>query len=154
MKREGFTVFWTMAEIEAGWLKVVAHLRAKKQFSKVTKDGIALVWDLMNGNIDELLKQFPFVQEAMCQRTPPPPADNDDILKELEEIKLLIQDRPAADGGAIQSGPRPIAAPQFALPLIDADDDNTLNFTQQTGGGNIAGMMARVQGMMESAKEH
>lgn len=158
MARVGFSVFWTKAELDDGWNEIVTFLRKKKQFSKVVKDGIALVYDLMNGNTDELLRQFPFVREAIC---PPEPKDDSDLDKIADKVAARLEGKlqhnaafeiPDSRNAGFPAmkhagqGIGKLASHTIALPVFDDDDAqdtvvvNTAAY-QNTGANLIAGIL-------------
>lgn len=152
-----YTIRLTKQDVEMGLKVYMDELAAKRQLTAEIKLALTLVAQLRQGNNELLNKEFP--KACTAKPTPPPatPVPSVDMSQDIHDIKILLETRLPADGGqqpaAPSSGlgtgsPKPIAAPQFALPLVDEGDDNTLNFTQQTGGGNIRGMMDRVTDMM------
>src|SRR5258707_920428 len=65
-------------------LHIISELRARGSFSRTMRDGIRLMWDLMNGRTDILVELFPHVRDSLC-----PPQD-DKLREDIAELKRLI----------------------------------------------------------------
>jgi len=118
--RVGFTVFWTKQEIAKGWPKTMNDLRENRQFTKVIKDGIALVLDLMQGSTRELERQFPFVLAAIQQQS-------------------TVAPMPA---------PQKLSAGFIPIPTVE-DEDDELNMAQSSQEANASNFMSAFA-MMDS----
>lgn len=85
-------IFFRLArkdEYYAEMVQFVADLRKEGRLIRVLKQGLLLMWDLMNGNTDELLRQFPFVREAICP--PLDSSDMDEMKARMARMEKLLQ---------------------------------------------------------------
>lgn len=136
--------------------ETIAELKENKTFSKVVREGIRLMVDLWQGNLVALLTLFPWVEEAFFERFQKQQPELDHALREqLARLEYLMGQgiRPTINTGTIQTssplaGPKPLAAPSFALPRFDDDDGDTLIITKNHDTGsatNFVNMMKDLQ---------
>lgn len=124
------------------WLvDLIGYLKGQRVFARVIRDGLRLIWDLKNKNVDVLLELFPDVANWLqVKMTPPPPPP--DIAKLERQIAQLQQylieqggnqlpqppaDYPSMKPSGLQplGGMKPIAGglKPLSKPMVDDDDD-------------------------------
>jgi len=123
-------------------METIKTLKSKRAFSAVVRDGIRLIVDLREKNLDVLYELFPWVidrlaQEQVVIQSPPAPQNNkaledkiarlEDLILEITRGTLMIQaqstgQQPDSNRTGQLTG-KPLAAPQFALPNWDEEDD-------------------------------
>lgn len=124
-------------DIEA--LEIIQMMKSKREFRRSVMLGLKIVWELRQGRVDTLLKEFPDVVKLLqIKTTPPPPTDNSDILNEILRNQRLLLERgitadlppspiaaqPLSSGQKTLDAPKQITSKQFALPVFDDDDDD------------------------------
>lgn len=110
-------------------MEFIKYCKSTKQFARVVRDGIRLIWSLREGNMAILFELFPHLQRQFKP-------DGDELVEQFRQI--LLQQRPITiDSGVGQSAPKPALAPPpviapKAAPLADAGAiaDNFLAFIQ------------------------
>lgn len=75
----------------------VESLRKEGRLVKVLKNGLALMWDLMNNKTDVLISLFPWVKDSLCDA-----GGNDDITSLRLEIAALRKDMHQQQGSGIR----------------------------------------------------
>ena len=97
------------------------------------RDGIRLVSDLRNGNLDVLFELFPWVRaeflEYMASMQPQKSEAESAIAEQLSRIEeLLSSDKTLSPVtiGEGRGGSKKMAVPHVAAPVFDDDDDSPL----------------------------
>lgn len=134
-KEYRFWLYHDLAE-DVRIMEFIKYCKSTKQFARVVRDGIRLIWSLREGNMAILFELFPHLQRQFKP-------DGDELVEQFRQI--LLQQRPInVDSGAGQTTPKPalpagmkpaaappVAAPK-AAPVADAGAivDNFLAFIQ------------------------
>lgn len=118
-------------------LEIISEMKSKRTFRGSVIIGIRIVYELRQGRVDTLLKEFPQVVEWLQVKVTPP--DSGDIERRFERIERLIIEQ---GGNTIQpqtlimksvtpSAPAPVAEVKEAAPM-DASSiaDNFLSMFQ------------------------
>lgn len=121
-------------------MEFIQYCKATRQFAKVVRDGIRLVWSLREGNTAVLFELFPHLERQFKP-------DAEELIEQFRQMLLQHQaapePQPAQVGvGAEQGKPKALNAPKTILPLLDDDEDDTIVIKQSTGSGR--GMMANL----------
>lgn len=148
MARERFS-FWLDLSKDSELLiaETIDDLKAHRKFSWVVRTGIRIVTDLMRGRHESVIAEFPWLVDRIAEMLRKQQPDMTLTDEQWAVLRQLATAQPA-EMLPQQSSPKPMDVPQFAMPNVDADDDDTLNWTQQTGGGSVRAMMDRVTEMM------
>jgi hypothetical protein len=117
----------------------IEGLKQGRVFSQVVRDGIALIVDLWNGNIDVLLSLFPGIEEVFYKRfmDQKPTADYtlQEQLARLERLLLEQGNKPMA---VSSGGPKPLAVIAPGKPIRDEDDDVIVPIKKAKSSGTSA----------------
>ena len=104
--------------------EIIDDLKLRGTFSRAVRDGIRLMVDLWNGNLDVLLELFPGVENAFYERftrqQPVPEVAIHEQLARLESLLLQQGNTPVVN---TNSGPKPLNVPKIAGPQFDDADD-------------------------------
>ena len=124
----------------------IANLKTQGLYSKTVRDGIRLVSDLRDGNLDMLYELFPWVRaeflEYMAAVQPQLSDTEINIQQQLSRIEELL-----ANGDTTSSalnitsgggGPKPMKIPSISPPDFDDHDDAPLIVTKAAASGNTA----------------
>ena len=121
----------------------ITNLKTQGLYSKTVRDGIRLVSDLREGNLDVLFELFPWVRAEFLEyvaSAQPQKSDTEiNIQKQLARIEELLANGEAAmpapkiANGA--GGPKGIKAPAVAGPLLDDDNDVELTIKKTKTDG-------------------
>ena len=104
-----------------------AHVRDVLDFCKgerrevtVIRHAITLYWALENGNLDALFEVFPQYKAQFAPNT----VDALEQFMQILQRQQIVQ--PAQEPQSVgQGGPKQIAAPNFAMPVFEEDDEPT-----------------------------
>jgi hypothetical protein len=120
----------------------IQYCKSTRQFARVVRDGIRLIWSLREGNTSVLFELFPHLER---QFNP----DAEDLIAQFRDMLLQHRNQPALQpvqienghGQVEQGGRKLLSAVKIDLPLLDEDDDrDTLVLTKKSGmvtGGNL-----------------
>lgn len=116
----------------------IEALKQGRVFSQVVRNGIALIVDLWNGNIDVLLSLFPWVEEAFYKRfSEQQPATNYTLQEHLARLERLLLEQEnilMAQGG----GPKQLAVTAPVKPSHEEDDDEIVPIRKAKSSGTSA----------------
>jgi hypothetical protein len=131
-------------------MEFIQYCKATRQFARVVRDGIRLIWSLREGNTDVLFELFPHLERQFKP-------DAEELIEQFRQMLMQQQvaapvPQPAplaiADGAAEQGGKKSLAAVKVALPLLDDDDDgDTLVLKRKTSGVNGSNLLAGILGL-------
>lgn len=98
----------------------IQYCKSTRQFAKVVRDGIRLIWSLREGNTTVLFELFPHLER---QFNP----DAEELIAEFREMLLsrptTIQQVTPPQGAVGEGGHKKLADVKIDLPLLDDDDD-------------------------------
>jgi hypothetical protein len=118
---------------ESELAELIADLKAQRTFSRVVRDGICLMVDLCQGNLDVLLALFPWVEDAFYERfAAQQPASDHALQEQFAKLERLL----TAQGNA------PTAAtgdsPNVAQHTRPDGDEGMVPIKQAKSSGNSA----------------
>ena len=101
----------------------IDHYKRQRQFTRIIRDGIRLMWSLEQGNLDVLFELFPSVMDEFYQRALASHTPQDKVLAEhISRLERLLLEQ-----GSIPipstTGAKPLVAPQIAPPMLDDADE-------------------------------
>lgn len=131
--------------------ETIDNLKRNRKYQRAIIQGLKLIVSLWDGRVDILLEMFPWVADAICQHVPP--NNNEDVLKQLAELRIEIREQkqqqsrqprrddpipapPAGYPAMKQSGAGigTLSTHTFSLPIIDDDSDgDTIVLNKSTG---------------------
>lgn len=140
----------------------VAQLKKQRQFAETVRDGLRLILDLRAGSLSVLFELFPHLQERLTAQPAPvsqPPApDTSELAKEIATQLILRGGKDTLQ--MMQGGQQPdsnrtgqltgkqLAAPSFAMPTFDDDDDTpTVIVNRSTDMSSAANFLTALQHM-------
>ena len=109
-------------------MEFIQYCKTTRQFAKVVRDGIRLIWSLREGNTDILFELFPHLERRFNP-------DAEDLIAEFRDMLLSQRSAPVPqpvqiEATAGQGEKKSLQAVQLALPVIEDDDDDMLMVTQ------------------------
>lgn len=112
-------------------LEIIDCMKDKRTFRRSVMIGLRIVWELKHAKVDTLLKEFPQVVDWLKVKLTPPAPSGAGGLDEIINKKLdLILERgitdtalPPSPIAAQPAGLKALAAPAFAMPTFDDDED-------------------------------
>jgi len=127
-------------------MEFIQYCKATRQFARVVRDGIRLIWSLREGNTQVLFELFPHLERQFKP-------DAEELIEQFRQ--MLAQQRisapvgqpPLGEGRASEpSGQKSLATVKVSLPLLDDDDDgDTIVLTHKraavNGGNLLTGML-------------
>lgn len=133
-----------------------AHVRevldyAKSQRREVTviREAVTLYWALENGNLEALFEAFPQYKAHLTPSTPA--AGGGGPLDEIKGMLELIAAQQKTDNGLLMrsagQGPKQIAAPTFAMPIFEDDDQPTVIISKSTSMDSSMNFVNALKGM-------
>lgn len=140
--------------------EIIEYLKSKRQFRSSMMLGLKIVFEAGQGRYDTLLMSFPDVVEKLRIKVlppPPTPPDNTDLLKEILENQRLILEQGVASFPPMRPNEvvmqsttgKQIAAPTFALPVFEDDDDDlpTLKLAKSATNNATKNFLNGLQGL-------
>jgi hypothetical protein len=121
-------------------MEFIQYCKATRQFARVVRDGIRLIWSLREGNTDVLFELFPHLERQFKP-------DAEELIEQFRQMLMLQQvaapvPQPAplaiSNGAAEQGGKKSLAAVKIALPLLDDDDDGDTIVISKATDTNIS----------------
>jgi len=122
--------------------KLAEKIEALKQgrvFSQVVRDGISLIVDLWDGNLDVLLSLFPGVEEAFYKRfMEQQPAADYTFQEQLARLERLLLEQGNKPLAASSGGPKPLAVNMPIKPVQEEEDEVILPIKKAKSSGTSA----------------
>jgi hypothetical protein len=100
----------------------IENLKQGGAFTKAIRDGIHLIVDLWQGNLDVLLTLFPWVEEAFYQRFTEHQSETS-IQTQLARLEKLLIEQGSMPISSNPYQPKKLIAPQIAAPMQDDADE-------------------------------
>jgi hypothetical protein len=124
-------------------MEFIQYCKATRQFARVVRDGIRLIWSLREGNTNVLFELFPHLERHFKP-------DAEVLIEQFRQMLMQQQvaapvSQPAlvaASDTAEQGGKKSLAAVKVALPLLDDDDDGDTIVITKANDGNSDEAMA------------
>ncbi len=103
---------------------LIPILRKKRLYSRTIRDGIRLICDLRDGNMDVLFELFPWVKDKLSapSRVGETPAEKS-LRLQLERVEMLLKMQGAVPITSSTDGIKSMDVPQFDAPSFDEDED-------------------------------
>ena len=112
---------------ESSLADLIAELKQARTFSRVVRDGIRLVADLGQGDLDVLLTLFPWVEDAFYERfKEQQPASDSALQQQLARLEKLLIEQGSWPVDMSITGPKKLAIPITTPPINDNSDDSLL----------------------------
>ena len=122
--------------------EAIEDLKEQRAFIRAVRDGIRLVVDLWNGNLDVLLELFPGVEEAFYERfQQQQPASDASLQEQLARLESLLLQQGNAPVAMSNSGPKPLKVPEISGPKLDDDSDLIVMKKAQGDGSSAANFL-------------
>lgn len=125
-------------------MEFIQYCKSTRQFARVVRDGIRLIWSLREGNTRILFELFPHLER---QFNP----DAEDLIAQFRE--MLLQQRAQPQLAPVSSGvgeintPKSFSATKTTLPLLEDDDgDDTMVITRvsENNGKEVMSSLLKV----------
>ena len=129
----------------------ISELKRERRFASTIRDGIRLICDLRQGNVDVLFELFPWIKTKLLAEVQPLETAGARVLHEqLKRIEqqLLQQGNIPVQLPSLQSesGPKAMAVPQFEKPVYNDEDDLVIKKdTSATSAQNFINAMLTLQ---------
>ena len=126
-------------------MEFIQYCKSTRQFARVVRDGIRLVWSLREGNMSILFELFPHLER---QFNP----DAEDLIAQFRDMLLQHRNVPVQQpvqiesgiGQAEQGGQKLLSAQKIDLPLLDDDDDGDTLVINKVTTDNAKGFMSGI----------
>lgn len=119
--------------------QLIDYHKRQRQFSRVVRDGIRLMWSLGQGNLDVLFELFPWVMDTFYQRAlaehSPQGGPLVEQLARLEQLLLEQGNKPVATSSG---GPKPLAVSSPSKPRQVEEDEIIVPIKKAKTTGNSA----------------
>jgi hypothetical protein len=122
--------FWLYHDLneDSRLMEFIQYCKATRQFARVVRDGIRLIWSLREGNNAVLFELFPHLEREFKP-------DAEELIEQFRQMLLQhqatpVQPTPQLESGVEQGRPKAISAPNIVLPLLDDDGDDTIVITR------------------------
>lgn len=142
--------FWLYHDLveDIRLMEFIQYCKATRQFARVVRDGIRLVWSLREGNNAVLFELFPHLERQFKP-------DAEELIEQFRQMLMQHQQaapvpqQPQLSDGAGQGRPKLLSAAKIELPVLDEDDDDgdTIIITKKSGGANGSNLLAGVLGL-------
>jgi hypothetical protein len=137
--------FWLYHDLneDSRLMEFIQYCKATRQFARVVRDGIRLIWSLREGNNAVLFELFPHLERQFKP-------DAEELIEQFRQMLLQhqtapVQPTPQLESRAEQGGPKAISAPKIVLPLLDDDDDgDTIVITKASDSSISKEVMANM----------
>jgi len=127
--------------IDAHVGKILDYAKSQRREVTMIRDGVRLLWALQNDDLNVLFELFPHMQRQFKP-------DAEELIEQFRQMLMQYSSAPVQPVSQPlsmgQSGPKPLNAPQFALPLPDDDEedgDDTL-LVNRSSDSNANSVMA------------
>lgn len=137
--------FWLYHDLseDSRLMEFIAYCKATRQFARVVRDGIRLIWSLREGNTDVLFELFPHLERQFKP-------DAETLIEQFRQ--MLMQQQVAAPvqppaplpSGIEQGGKKLLGDVKVALPLLDDDDDGDTIVITKASDSNGKEVMANM----------
>lgn len=119
-------------------MEFIQYCKSTRQFARVVRDGIRLIWSLREGNLAILFELFPHMEH---QFNP----DAKDLIAQFREMLLQQRNAPVPqpvqiDSGIEQGGQKLLSTKKIDLPLLDDDDGDTIVIAKASGSNSKEAM--------------
>lgn len=114
-------------------------LKQGRVFSQVVRDGISLMVDLWNGNIDVLLSLFPRIEEVFYKRfMEQQPAADYSLQEQLARLERLLLEQGNNPLAASTGSPKSLTVTAPMRPICDEDDEVIVPIKKAKSNGDSA----------------
>lgn len=157
MARKRFE-FWLNDQRQEDWLvyelisKLKKPTKGQGQFTRAIREGLRLWASLRDGQVDVLLELFPWVREALAKSAPPASVSgvtNSELAKEIA-AQIILQGGTTGymtQSTSAPSGAKQIAAPSFAMPIFEEDDEPTVLIRASTSTDSSMNFVTALKNM-------
>jgi hypothetical protein len=119
--------------------QLIDYHKRQRQFSRVIRDGIRLMWSLGQGNLDILFELFPWVMDTFYQRALAERAPQEGPLTEqLARLERLLLEQGNQPMTTASAGPKHLAVTTQIMPLQDEEDDEIVLIKKAKSSGTSA----------------
>ena len=163
MARKRFE-FWLNDQRQEDWLvyeligKLKKPPKGQGQFTRAIREGLRLWTSLRDGQVDVLLELFPWVREALTKSIPTSSAGGRGQLDEIKSmLELIASQQQSYNGYLMQSATAPqpsgqgnirqLAAPSFAMPVFEDDDQPTVLICASTSTDSSMNFVSALRNM-------
>ena len=120
---------------DAHVLEVLNYAKSQRREVTIIRESIALYWALENGNLEALFDVFPQYKAQFAPST----------AEALEQFMQILKQQQIAQAPA--SGPKQIAAPSFAMPIFEEDDEPTVLIRASTSTDSSMNFVTALRNM-------
>ena len=121
-----------------------AHVRDVLDFCKgerrevtMIRKGVSLYWALEQGNLDVLFEMFPQYKAQFAPNT----------AETLEQFMGILRRQQVVQAPERAAGPKQIAAPNFAIPIFEEDDEPTVLIRTSTSTDSSMNFVTALKNM-------
>lgn len=138
--RERFMFWLDLAKDNEFYIaEMIAELKSTRRFTSTIRDGIRLICDLREGNLNVLFELFPWVRAEFLEymaSVQPQKSDAELViaehLRKIETVLLSDGNGPHLTSGG--GGPKPMAVPLIPAPDYDEDEQAMMLTVKRSEG--------------------
>ncbi len=130
--------------------QIIEWLKLDRDFVGAIRDGLRLIWDLRSGGVGVLLELFPDIRQRLAVPEPPKSdPDEDEIKRQIAELKRLIIETGITKDAPLVAGPKklPGLQPMMKLPEPNYDDEDTVVIRKNTSDEASQNLFKSMQGL-------
>ncbi|MAS36297.1 MAG: hypothetical protein CL610_19995 [Anaerolineaceae bacterium] len=117
----------------------IGSLKKQGLYSKTVRDGIRLVSNLRDGNLDVLFELFPWVQAEFLEYVAGVQPEKSETERDIQQQLLRIEKLLATSEMEVRAGgPKAMKVSTVAGPRLDFDDNVALTRKKAKSSGNSA----------------
>ena len=116
--------------------QMIDNYKRKRQFSRIIRDGIRLMWSLGQGDLDVLFELFPWVMDVFYQRALADYQPQDAALQQqLARLEKLLIEQGSVPIDQVPTGPKPLMMSPVPE-TVDDEDDSALLTLKKTASAS------------------
>ena len=116
--------------------QLIDNYKRQRQFSRIIRDGIRLMWSLGQGDLDVLFELFPWVMDVFYQRALADYQPQDAALQQqLARLEKLLIEQGSVPIDQVPTGPKPLMMSPVPE-TVDDEDDSALLTLKKTASAS------------------
>lgn len=142
--------FWLYRDLseDVRLMDYIKFLRDTRQFAKVLRNGLRLMWTLGEGDLTVLFELFPTLRSQFAP-------NNEALIEEFRQM-LLQHQLPTPEIPKLVSvsngGAKPLPAPQIPMPTFDDEDTIVMRHDSGAGANSTASFLDAAFGFQKGAE--
>ncbi len=141
--------FWLYHDLveDVRLMEYIEFLRKTRQFAKVLRNGLRLMWTLGEGDLSVLFELFPTLRSQF-------EPNSENLIEQFRQM-LLQQQQPIPEIPKLEpvsnAGPKSLPAPQIAMPTFDDEDTIVMRRDTNAEANSSASFLDAALGFQKGA---